>query len=66
MNCPHCQRKIFAFTGLQELQKFEKHLRRCKKNPVNVVLSDGRKTVVVPTRRQDLNDALHIRHESGQ
>ena len=66
MKCPYCQREVFGWTGLQELQKFEKHLPRCKKNPANVVLSDGRKTVVVPTRRQDLGDALHIRHESGQ
>ena len=66
MNCPYCQRQVFGFTGLQELRKFERHLARCRKNPANVVLSDGRKTVVVPTRTQNLSDALAIRHESGQ
>lgn len=66
MNCPYCQKTINAFTGLQELQKFEKHLRRCRKNPNNIVLSDGHKTVVTPTRPQDMNDALDIRAASGQ
>ena len=66
MNCPYCKREIFGWTGLQELQKFEKHLAKCRKNPANIVLSDGRKTVVTPTRQQTLNDALEIRAESGQ
>lgn len=66
MNCPYCQRTIWAFTGLQELQKFEKHLARCRKNPANIVLTDGIRTVVTPKLGQNLNDALRIRAKSGQ
>lgn len=66
MNCPYCKRVINAFTGLQELQKFQKHLARCRKNPNNLVLSDGQRTVVTPKQDQDLNDALAIRAASGQ
>jgi len=66
MNCPYCHRDIYAFTGLQELQKFEKHLARCKKNPNNVVLTDGKRTAVTPKRCQNLKDALEIRAASGQ
>lgn len=66
MNCPYCQRDVYGMTGLQELQKFQKHLARCRKNPNNIVLTDGIKTVVTPIRNQNLNDALEIRHDSGQ
>ena len=66
MNCPYCNRVINAWTGFQELQKFNKHLWKCRKNPNNIVLSDGIKTVVTPKRCQNLNDALEIRAESGQ
>jgi hypothetical protein len=66
MNCPYCNREIYAFTGLQELFKFEKHLARCRKNPANIVLSDGQRTVITPTRWQNLKDALEIRADSGQ
>jgi len=67
MNCPYCKRRINAFTGLQELQKFEKHLRKCRKSPANIVLEDAfGKTIVEPLRELDLRDALDIRAESGQ
>jgi hypothetical protein len=66
MNCPYCHKIINAWTGLQELQKFQKHLRRCRKNPGNVVLSDGHKTVVTPVEDQGLREALEIRAASGQ
>lgn len=67
MNCPYCNRFINAWTGLQELQKFQKHLPKCRKNPANVTLRDGRRSVIVPPgNRQNLNDALNIRHDSGQ
>lgn len=49
-----------------ELQKFNKHLPKCRKNPNNILLSDGRKVVVTPISEQGMNDALTIRHESGQ
>ncbi len=66
MNCPHCKRIVNGLTGLQEAQAFEKHLARCKKNPQNIVLSDGRKTVVTAMKPQRLIDALEIRANSGQ
>jgi len=65
MNCPYCSKHINGMTGLQELLAFKKHLPKCKKNPANLPLSDGRKTVIVqsqPTTR----DALRIRAASGQ
>ena len=66
MNCPYCNREIFGWTGLMELQKFNKHLSKCRKNPNNIVLRDGRKVAVTPIKEQGINDALTIRHESGQ
>lgn len=66
MNCPYCNKVIHGWTGLQELQAFNRHLPKCKKNPANIVLTDGKKTAVVPLREQTLNDALNIRHDSGQ
>ena len=71
MNCPYCKRHIYGMTGLQELNKFEKHLARCRKNPNNRVIKvggevKGGKTIVLPKRHQDLRDALDIRAESGQ
>lgn len=64
MNCPYCQKRIHGFTGLQEAQKFQKHLNTCRKNPHNHI-DDGNKKVKLG-RRFDLNDALRIRAESGQ
>lgn len=64
MNCPYCNRKINAFTGLQELTKFNTHLRTCKKHPnrVSHVDEDGRiSTVNIQTK-----SALTLRAESGQ
>lgn len=66
MNCPYCNRHVFGMTGLQEAQKFAKHLATCRKNPNNIVLSDGNHSAVQPVRRQNLLDALEIRAESGQ
>lgn len=66
MDCPYCKRNIYGMTGFQEARAFEKHLRKCRKNPNNIVLSDGRKTAVVPQRPQDLMAALEIRADSGQ
>ena len=66
MNCPYCARRVNGMTGLQELEKFQRHLTKCRKNPNNIVLTDGIQTVVTPIRRQTMNDVLHIRHESGQ
>lgn len=66
MTCPYCQRTINAWTGLQEANKFANHLRVCRKNPNNLTLSDGRRSVTTPIRPQNLMDALNIRAESGQ
>ncbi len=66
MNCPYCQREIFGWTGMQELQKFQKHLPKCRKNPNNLVLSDGKRTVITPKKEQTFLEALEIRAESGQ
>lgn len=66
MNCPYCKKMIYAFTGLQELQKFQRHLGKCRKNPNNMSLSDGTKTATTPLRYQGFREALEIRAESGQ
>lgn len=66
MNCHYCAKNVFGWTGLQELQAFNKHLLKCRKNPNNIVLSDGRKTAITPIKQQHIGDALNIRHESGQ
>lgn len=65
MNCPYCNKAIFGFTGLQEAQKFQKHLNKCRNNPDNAVLSDGKTTVMTP-KRHSLMDAVEIRAHSGQ
>lgn len=64
MNCPHCNKSIIAWTGIQEAQKFQKHLNKCRKNPDNN-LGDGLKTVHLG-KRYNLMDAVEIRARSGQ
>ena len=66
MFCPYCKRRVEALTGFMEAEKFAKHLQTCRKNPNNLVMSDGTRTVVVPQKIQNLMDALEIRAESGQ
>jgi len=66
MNCPYCQKRIPGMTGLQEAQAFRKHLPRCRKNPNNIALTDGRRTAVTPIQDQSLVDAVEIRAGSGQ
>jgi hypothetical protein len=66
MNCPYCQKMIAGFTGLLEAQRFQKHLARCRKNPNNIVMTDGVRTVVTPKRHQGLHEAVSIRCNSGQ
>jgi hypothetical protein len=66
MNCPFCNKQINGWTGLQELQKFQRHLRTCRKHPdrQQVVAEDGKlKKQNPPT---SLLNALDIRSESGQ
>lgn len=66
MNCPYCKRDVYGMTGFQEAQAFTKHLRKCRKNPANIVLRDGRRIAVVPKEDQTFMDALKIRSDSGQ
>ena len=68
MNCPYCQKRIDAWSGLQELQKFQRHLRACRKNPANrpLVVGEGEDAVTLPQREQSLHEALEIRAASGQ
>lgn len=65
MNCPYCNKRVIGMTGLQEAQNFRKHLNKCRKNPDNAVLSDG-KTTVMTAKRHTLMDALEVRAASGQ
>jgi hypothetical protein len=55
MNCPYCGKEIYAVTGLQEIQKFQKHLRKCKK------VSDSDRLATT-----DMTAALNARANSGQ
>ena len=65
MDCPYCSKEINAWTGLQEVQKFQKHLIKCKKNPHRrVYKSDSVETTIVA--HASLEDALEIRAASGQ
>lgn len=66
MLCPYCNKKIFGFTGLQEIQKFHKHLPKCRKNPANLALEWGPAKVFEHLREQDMREALEIRARSGQ
>ena len=42
MNCQFCGKDIYGMTGLQEIQKYQKHLRKCRKNPCNRNSNDMR------------------------
>ncbi len=70
MNCPYCKKYIYALTGLQELQKFQKHLINCKKNPNRKIVNNsdypefGPKTINLTSC--SIKEALNIRAESGQ
>ncbi len=65
MNCPYCSRRIHGFTGLQEAQKFQRHLRSCRKNPARLPITDGKRTILSPVS-PTISDALRIRADSGQ
>ena len=67
MNCPHCNKVIYGMTGLQELNKFRAHLRRCKKYQTGDLYErDGRIRADAGDRPSDLMTALEQRAESGQ
>lgn len=52
-------------TGLQEIQKFQKHLIKCKKNPNRKTVKRGYDETTIVTN-VSMADALRIRAESGQ
>lgn len=66
MNCPYCNKEVHGFTGLQELQKFQKHLKTCRKNPERktIVNDEGEMVKIKPD--PDMMEALQIRAASGQ
>ncbi|GJQ43699.1 MAG: hypothetical protein JETCAE03_31970 [Ignavibacteriaceae bacterium] len=64
MNCPHCNKEIFGWTGLQELQKFQKHLDKCRKNPDRKICITKEGKLVMPLTTMD--EALEKRADSGQ
>ncbi len=66
MNCPYCNRRIEAMTGLQELQKFQKHLNKCKKSPHSQIVVDEDGDFKIKENAVDMGKALEIRHNSGQ
>ena len=66
MNCPYCNKEVHGLTGLQELQAFQKHLRKCRKNPAAKTVVNERGNIEKIKPRPDLLDALEIRAESGQ
>lgn len=66
MDCPYCKKDIYGMTGLQEAIKFQSHLRKCRKNPNNIVTIVNGKTIVDQRKDQHLMDALEIRAASGQ
>lgn len=65
MNCPYCTKEINALTGFQEVQKFQKHLIKYKKNPDRHTYKTTSGKVVF-VEYISLRDALEIRAASGQ
>ena len=70
MNCPFCNRRIDAMTGLKEIIKFQKHLVNCKKNPKRKMVVnngyDAAKLFINMTPFPSMEEALKLRAESGQ
>ena len=73
MNCPYCSKSIEAMTGFQELTKFQKHLKSCKKNPKRKIISQTFVgdygtiwTETVNATPASFKDALEIRANSNQ
>lgn len=66
MDCPYCGSYIKGITGLQEVQNFQKHLRKCKKHPDRQTFAyeDGKLKAKNPPTT--LLNALEIRSNSGQ
>lgn len=65
MNCPYCNKEINGLTGLMELQKFQKHLRTCRKHP-DRQMKVSERGLSLTNPPVSLLNALDIRHDSGQ
>ena len=67
MNCTYCKKLVYGMTGLQEIQKFQKHMRTCKESPRRHAYVDEEtgKTKYI-NDPVDMIDALYMRAESGQ
>ena len=71
MNCPHCNRVINGMTGLQEIQKFQKHLYKCKKYQTGAIKPEYDENGILIGTYQikkpcDMIEALNQRANSGQ
>lgn len=66
MKCPYCNKEINAMTGLQELQKFQKHLHKCRKHPDRKKVVDPDGSIWETQPRTTMMEALNIRADSGQ
>jgi len=64
MKCEHCGKEIYGMTGFQEIQKYQSHLRKCKKN--KKTLAYGKKVVAFDelTNPDCLQDCLESRIKS--
>lgn len=56
MKCEFCGKEIYGLTGLREIQKYQKHLRRCRKNN-SVHPSDIEGALDSRVRSEDAEDA---------
>ena len=66
MECPWCNKNIYAMTGLQELQKFRRHSAKCKKNPQHTLAITKNGGLVKVSRPINILEALDSRAKSGQ
>lgn len=66
MKCPYCNKEVYGLTGLQELQKFQKHLQKCINRPDRKLGVDNFGRLEQKNPYIDMGQALKIRHDSGQ
>jgi len=66
MKCEYCGKKIDAMTGLKEIQKYQKHLNKCKKYEQILMKVVTPNTICVRGPHNNMNDALQSRINSEQ
>ncbi len=66
MKCPYCNKEIYGLTGLQELQKFQKHSGKCKRNLRRQVFVDKDGKLRLESGKLTMKEALEERAKSGQ